>query len=603
MALRTRLLCLDSRGNVAIVTALALVPVLLLAGGMVDYVRASSARTFLQKALDASLLKVVSDPTVRAEDREAAVRHALAGYLKDRNNLAPGDFAFSTENGNVHVTASAHSKNMFSGILGRADTLVAVTSAAAAGGQETEVALVLDLTGSMRNDMVALRRSASDLVEALMARQHEQNVRISVVPYVATVNVGAGNLSIDQIDVEGRSRWHAGHVRWQWIGRIPGCKLEWDDGGNNLVDPGQPTGGDKSGSLLQSLSDFAVALLGVAPARAEVTPSTRKPLQGQWITVPHVDGGTTTAFLPTGFTQVATCWLANPSVVSHVDLFNRIPNAAWKGCVEARPEPFDVTDAAPDPRDPDTLFVPYFWHDETDDGYSWWNYANNYMSDGDLPQGWVFHDHWQRNFPILKYDGVTPATIDDTPPFTKGPNAGCPNEVLPLTADKDTILGMIDGLQHWESGGTITSEGIAWGWRTLSPNQPFTQAKPYGETAKIMVVMTDGKNSFVANDVWGPTISEYTAYGYLRSQRFPDFTFADIENYLNDRHRIVCNNVKREGIQIYSILFNETDLTARMLMQQCASSPDKFFYATSQAELASAFKSIGESIGAVRLVK
>jgi Flp pilus assembly protein TadG len=603
MIVHSRRFSLDIRGNIAILTALAIVPLLLIAGGMIDYSRAASARVFLQKALDSALLRIVSDPVIAAEDREEAIRHVLAGLMKERSSLVPADFIFSDANGVIQVSASSRNKNVFGGILGRKETDVTATSAVTVGGQQIEVALVLDLTGSMRNDMVALRRSASDLVEALMSRQHEQGVRISVVPYVATVNVGAGNLRVDQIDVDGRSRWHARHVRWQWIGRIVNCKLNSDDGGNNLVDPGKPTGGDKSGSLLQSLSNFAVALFGVAPARAEVTPSTRKPLQGQWITVPHVNGGTTTAFLPTGFNQIDTCWMANPAVVSHVDLFNRIPNATWKGCVEARPEPYDVLDTSPDPHNSDTLFVPYFWHDETDDGHSWWNYANNYMPDGDLPQGWVFHDHWQRNFPILKYDGVTPATIVDTPPFTKGPNAGCPNEVLPLTGDKDAILGMISSLQHWESGGTITSEGIAWGWRTLSPNQPFTQAKPYGETVKIMVVMTDGKNSFVANDVWGPTISEYTAYGYLRGQRFPNFSFADVEKYLNNRHRLVCENVKREGIQIYSILFNETDITARMLMQQCASSTDKFFYATSHAELASAFKSIGEAIGSIRLVQ
>jgi Flp pilus assembly protein TadG len=590
-------------GNVAILYALALVPILLLAGGMVDYSRATSARVFLQNSLDAAILRVISSRDIAVNDRKEAVAFALQSFINSRSNLELKEFDFAQEAGSIQATAVALNKNVFAAVLGREATPVRVHSVAAAGGKETEVALVLDLTGSMRNDMDALRRSASNLVEALMSRGAGQDVRISVVPYVATVNVGAGNLRAEQIDAAGRSRWHATHLRWQWIGHISGCRLESSGSGETLTDPGIPRGGDKSGSLLRSVGDFAVALFGVGAARAEATPSTKKPLSGQWISVTHVDGGTTTAFLPQGFNQIETCWLANPAVVSHADLFNRIPNVTWKGCVEARPEPYDVTDASPDPLDPDTLFVPYFWHDETDDGYSWWNYANNHMPDEQLPPGWVFYDHWQRNFSILKYDGVTTAIVDDTPPFTKGPNAGCPNEILPLTSDKDTILGTINTLQHWESGGTITSEGIAWGWRTLSPNSPFTQARPYGDAKKVMVVMTDGKNSFVANDVWGPTISEYTAYGYLRSKRFPKYTFADIEAYLNERHRLVCENAKKEGIEIYSILFNETDIAARMLMQRCASSPDKFFYATSQAELAEAFTAIGEAIGSIRLVK
>jgi Flp pilus assembly protein TadG len=594
---------LNDSGNAALLFALALAPLSVLAGGMIDYSRAASARIFLQNALDAALLKVVADPTIALENRKEAIQIALEGYLKSRNHLSSAELQYSDTNGYVQVSAAAVNTNIFGSVIGLSGTRVAVNAAASAGGRETEVALVLDVTGSMRNDMAALRQSASDLVNALMSRSTGKNLRVSVVPYVASVNVGAANLTSRQIDAAAASRWHATHMRWSWMARIQNCQLENSGSNNNLQHPGTPSGDDKSGNLIDAIYNFATTLIGITPAYAEVTPSTRKPLQGTIITVPHVDGGTISVLLPHGFNQIRTCWMANPATISHVDLFNRIPNVTWKGCVEARPEPYDVTDVAPDPHDPNTLFVPYFWHDETDDGQSWWNYANNYMPDGDLPVGWVFHDHWHRNSNILKYDGVTSALVDETPPHTKGPNAGCPDELLPLTDDQDVILQKINSLSHWESGGTITSEGIAWGWRTLSPSPPFTEARPYGEAAKVLVVMTDGKNSFVANDVWGPIISEYTAYGFLRSKRFPNFSFSDIEAYLNQRTQLVCENAKREGVEIYTILFNEVDITARMMMQQCASSSDRFFYASSQEELAVAFKSIGESIGAVRLLQ
>ena len=62
----------------------------------------------------------------------------------------------------------------------------------------------------------------------------------------------------------------------------------------------------------------------------------------------------------------------------HLELFDRISNAEWKGCVEARAEPYDLQDTAPDVGTPDTLWVPWFWPDEPDRGSG---YSNNYMGD------------------------------------------------------------------------------------------------------------------------------------------------------------------------------------------------------------------------------
>ncbi len=49
----------------------------------------------------------------------------------------------------------------------------------------------------------------------------------------------------------------------------------------------------------------------------------------------------------------------------------------WRGCVEARPYPFDTDDTEPTSANPDTLFVPQFAPDTPDTG----GYANSYKSD------------------------------------------------------------------------------------------------------------------------------------------------------------------------------------------------------------------------------
>lgn len=50
-----------------------------------------------------------------------------------------------------------------------------------------------------------------------------------------------------------------------------------------------------------------------------------------------------------------------------------------------------------------------------------------------------------------------------------GPNISCGDAVLPLTASKTTVLNKINSLYPWRKGGTMSNVGLAWGWRMLSP--------------------------------------------------------------------------------------------------------------------------------------
>ena len=60
--------------------------------------------------------------------------------------------------------------------------------------------------------------------------------------------------------------------------------------------------------------------------------------------------------------------------VNRFQLYDKI-GVAWRGCVEARPYPYDTTDTPPSAADPDTLFVPSFAPDPPS------GYPNNYLDD------------------------------------------------------------------------------------------------------------------------------------------------------------------------------------------------------------------------------
>lgn len=73
----------DTRGNVAIVFALSILPLLATTGAAVDYNRASSAREFLQVIGDRTVVAVAAADTDQAAAAIAAARQAIAGRFGD----------------------------------------------------------------------------------------------------------------------------------------------------------------------------------------------------------------------------------------------------------------------------------------------------------------------------------------------------------------------------------------------------------------------------------------------------------------------------------------------------------------------------------------
>lgn len=509
----------------------------------------------------------------------------------------------------MRVEVEGDSASAILGAVGIVKTAVSVFAEAQAQLMNAEIALVLDNTGSMENDMDALRSGVAALIDKLLIERTAGNVRMSVVPYVAAVNPGKANLPMWMMDTEAASQHHGRMLRNRWT-------FMWREAFARCINPGKfqdNTGGgsfqDRS-DLLDTGKNFAGLvreLFGVSPASAQqgqVTPSTMAPYFGRVL-----DGGDD-ALLPNGFNVAENdCNLQNPARVSHFDLFSRIPNAEWKGCVEARPAPHDVTDTAPDRRWVNTLFTPYFWIDDTKAHIQGRPNSNDYLPDGPTPHGWTYtrlsgaKHPWGATYNMFKYDSVTHANIDDTPPHTLGPNKACPDEILPLTSNKAALQAKIAGLQHWHGGGTVTSEGLMWGWRTLSPALPFDQGKPYGETRKIIILFTDGKNMLVANGPGGPVSSDYSAYGHLVSSRFGVSTFADLEARLDERMKLACDNIKAAGIEVYSVMFREQSGTARDLVRDCASDAGRYFLATSQDELLASFENIAQSISMQRIAR
>lgn len=186
----------DRRGNVAVIFGLAAIPILAATGIAVDYGRASMAHARLADVLDAAVLAVGSKPAMDDAAARTMVTNWVDAQLGESGTISSWQIdSFAQDNGKITVTASAEVPTTLTKLIGTDTMPVSVLSEAIRSVNKLEVALVLDTTDSMNQPstkIAALKAAAKSLV-AKITKDPLANVKISVVPYGANVNVGVAN--------------------------------------------------------------------------------------------------------------------------------------------------------------------------------------------------------------------------------------------------------------------------------------------------------------------------------------------------------------------------------------------------------------------------
>ncbi len=284
--------------------------------------------------------------------------------------------------------------------------------------------------------------------------------------------------------------------------------------------------------------------------------------------------------------------------VKRLDLFNQLTDVSWQGCVEARPYPNDVRDVAPTPTDATTMIVPLFAPDEPDK----YGYSNSYVSDegGTCGSANGVSDP-DRQARTCKYQGVKTNQASNNG-VSRGPNVGCTaNPLQPMTTIRGQVESEIAKLKA--SGMTNIHQGVMYGWRLLSPSEPFTEGRPYNtkDNNKILIVMTDGANTY--NYASNFNKSGYGAYGYVAKQHLGAgvSTNSQVVAKMNERTLEACTNVKAEGIRVYTIAFKVSSNTTKEMMKSCASDVSMYFDSGSNSDLIATFEMIGQEITQLRL--
>jgi hypothetical protein len=145
-----------------------------------------------------------------------------------------------------------------------------------------------------------------------------------------------------------------------------------------------------------------------------------------------------------------------------------------------------------------------------------------------------------------------------------------------LTHDFIALRAKVDAMLP--NGYTNQPIGLAWGWHALTQGPPMQAPGINDKTTKTFIILlSDGENT---RNRW------YEGSG--------------AEAKINARQKLVCDNIKQAGIQIFSILMIEGNA---QVMRDCASSAGMFFHLTAPDQVIGAFNAIGTQLTKLRLTQ
>ncbi|ESZ29575.1 MULTISPECIES: pilus assembly protein [unclassified Mesorhizobium] len=621
----------DRRGNYALMTVITMVPLMGALALAIDYTDLLRQKQNMLNALDAAgiataqqIVTGATDTAVKAYAKDffeanlgrvKAANTALTVTLPN-NNAGGGTLKLCAE-----LTYHPYFLPAAAMMIGRTAADVTTSACSEIRLKNTlEVSLVLDNSGSMsingsgtgqpRIDL--LKKAATELVNtmALQAAQMKQvtkPVQFSLVPFSASVNVGAPIPPAPLptwLDTTGISPIHHQNFDWSTMTAAANATKWIEKVGSVYYQRGTGWGTDKD----KEMTRFTLYQDMMA------TTCTKKNSNG-------------------------TC---KTSVVAKYE--------AWKGCVEARPYPYNDDDTSPTTGTPATMFVPMFapdeagnfWTDTTRTSTSTWGYANNWWIDYSDTLTVAKRQADMRKYFLTKPWDAAAAAADD------GPNSACttaaitPLQDITTTDGKKILTDAINAMAP--TGNTNVPEGLAWGWRTVSSNEPFTQGRPNTERGndKVVIVLTDGANTYSigpSNDMtsnYAKNGSTYAAYGYT-GPNFPKpvepatrlfvnttvakttYTATNYTAALDEQMQTLCANAKNSNILLMTVSLDlvsskPAEKTAIDALKKCSSDsrfrkdptdpskPAKLYWNATGATLSQSFKEIADELSNLRIV-
>lgn len=190
----------DVKGSMAPIFAVVIVTLLVGVGAAVDFTNLNAKKTSYQSMADAAVLAAAKSGKTKQADLLAVAKefvtanNALGESLDTKLTLTPQN--------RVRVNVTGDYKMVFMGMFGKKTSPVAVVSEAPlAYSEKVNIAMVLDITGSMSGSKISSLKTAASGLITYLESVDSKSVKVSVVPFARYVKLDKSYRNKPWLDV------------------------------------------------------------------------------------------------------------------------------------------------------------------------------------------------------------------------------------------------------------------------------------------------------------------------------------------------------------------------------------------------------------------
>jgi Flp pilus assembly protein TadG len=218
-------------GNMAAVTAISAIPLMMAGGAAVDFGNWVAVEARLQAAVDSAALAVGREISLSTAEKERLASDYFHANFGSPKNARTPNVTLTLDGNKVRVDASVVVDNYLMKAVGRDSQQISTFAEVSKEATNLDVVLVFDNTGSMAKEqrLSTLKVAANDFVEILFGpRETASTLKVGVVPFSQFVNVGPQMSNKVWLDTDGRNElsqqnfkqagWH-NWLAWEYVTR------------------------------------------------------------------------------------------------------------------------------------------------------------------------------------------------------------------------------------------------------------------------------------------------------------------------------------------------------------------------------------------------
>lgn len=580
----------DESAQVAVVFALAIIPIFAVAGFSIDFQNTVKKKHKVQLVIDSAVLAAARVKQTGASTDD--VKFALNAYLESHLDTVQGGLNCAAAETRVETTTEAITASILCSqpttltrVIGKDEMGFHVSSTAEYGIDKVDVAFMFDVSGSMNSSsrLRNLKSAAKDAIDILLPEdaspQLIENTRLAMVSYNTMVNAGEHFEDVAGVPA---TRTYTHTIPGSGSGTRPETGDLLKDIEVSLINADRST-------VISQIGDDAV--IGIEEwGRNDRTEQALSIDVSVPRSSPHYGRFRSVRFDLRGREYKTQTENYDPYAL-YGDRRGRYYGRNWReGDYRLRIRlyssqrgrgrtlldetiRFEISRASgTEPRETEyTLTSTCVW--ERDGAQKFTDSAPRSGAYLAHQEAWFEEDSSHRDGGVWKVGH--PNREDHS--WYRGSECRA-SEPIALTNDRDVLNRHVDSLTA--GGGTAGHLGVAWSWYLISEywngvftgaTAPFAYTEP--DSTKVVILMTDGA---------------------FNAEVFPEQGRSDAQA------RDLCDGMKRAGINVYAVALN-APRSGREVLEYCASGEGYFFEPDTAAELTDAYRKIATSISDLRI--